>query len=241
MIIKQQWLFLLLAVACLAACTKTVDKWSDKKADTVRDTLTTLSDSRIIAFKVRNTGEVNIQGAINDSARTITVYLPYFYQLQFLEVNVTLPEGASIFPTSDSLVPVFDTAKILYTVTGKSGSKTTYTVQPVIQQAYLQLNELSSATNTAVFNIAGAGAALGISGTNILPSYSVTSLYLIDKGGKEVYKFHEFENATNSTTNMSFSIGKNDKALFLPDTDYWLELRSYTLSSRTQYPIRFVQ
>lgn len=230
-----------LACLCAVACTKTVDRWSDKTADTITDTLITVPDSHIIGFNVQNTGDVNIQGAIDDSAKIITIYLPYFYQLQFLEANITLPAGATISPAADELIPVSDAAAFTYTVTGKSGAKTVYAVHRVVQQPYLYLYDLSSADNITVLNIQGPNPTIGLNGINIIPSYSITSLHLIDADNKEIYKFQEFQSDGNNTTKMVFTIANADKPLLQANTDYWLEMRSYSLTYRMQYPVHFLK
>lgn len=231
----------LLALLCFCACTKTVDRWSDKTGDTVHDTLTTLADNRIVSFQVRNTGEVSILGVVNDSTHAVTVYLPFYYELVYLQPRITVPDGATVFPGPDSLVNILDTAAIRYTVTGKSGAKATYTVHTVMQQPDLRLYDVSDADNTTVYDISSKYVWIGVAGENIIPSFNVTTMYVVDKDGKRLYQFREGDPLNASTSQIQFQIGQQDKSIFKNDTDYWLELQCYSLVARMQYPVRFKQ
>ncbi|MFT3824978.1 MAG: hypothetical protein QM731_13730 [Chitinophagaceae bacterium] len=222
------------------ACTKKTDRWSDKKADTVYDTLTTLSQSRIITYKVANSGEHSIYASIDDTKKEITVYLPHYYQLDYLETEISLPEKATISPSPAELVPVFSTSPFTYTVTGKDGSKSTYTVRIIIQQPEIKLTERSTATSTSSININTS--TLILTGSNIIPSYSVTSVYLLDKDGNQVYKLQQYNGSeTASTSSMPFLFGSDAKDKLAVNTDYWFQVKCYALTYRMQYPVRITK
>jgi len=223
------------------SCKKEIEVWQDKAADTVHDTLTVRSDSRIIEYKIENFTEFNIKGTINDETRQITLYLPYYSRLELLEASITLPEGASISPAADELVPVFSATPFKYTVTGKSGVKTEYAVKVVIQQPVLKLDELSTTAATKVINIASGWEILTITGENMVPAFSSTSLHFIDADGKEVYRVPEYLGTDPLTYTMAFVIDANGKATLQPATDYWLELRSYALKTRMKLPVRITK
>jgi hypothetical protein len=240
---KVKLLSFAVGIAAMAmSCKKTVDNWIDKQEGTVYDTVVSRPDNRIITYAVKNTGEYSVKGSIDNDARMIRVFLPYYYQLLFMEVEIVLPDGASISPSAEELVPVFATSPFKYTVKGKSGQTAGYTVVTVIQQPTLRLNEVSTSSSTRVYNIASNGFSIGITGENFLPSYTVTSLHLMDENGNEIYKFQEWTGSGSiTTTQMPFAIGNNDKGLMETGKDYWLEMRSYSLSYRMQYPIRFTK
>lgn len=223
------------------SCKKTIEVWQDKAADTVHDTLTARPDSRIIEYKIENFTEFNIKGTINEETRQITLYLPHYSRLELLEASITLPEGATISPSADELVPVFSTTPFKYTVTGKSGLKTEYTIQVIIQQPALKLNELSTTAATKVINIASGWEILTITGENIVPAFSSTSLYFMDADGKEVYRVPEYLGQDPLTYNIAFVIDANGKSTLQPATDYWLELRSYALKTRMKLPVRITK
>lgn len=223
------------------SCKKTIEVWKDKVADTVHDTLTTRSDSRVIEYKIENFTDFNIKGAIDEETRQITLYLPHYSRLELLEASITLPQGATISPTAEELVPVFSTSPFKYTVTGKSGLKTEYTVKVIIQQPGIKLNELSTSSATKVINIASAWEILTITGENMVPAFSSTSLYFMDAEGKEVYRVPEYLGFDPLTYNMSFVIDANGKSTLQPATDYWLELRSYALKTKMKFPVRITK
>jgi hypothetical protein len=234
-------LLFFVAIATLSSCTKTVENLIDKKEDTVYTVITDRPDNRIVEYAVKNSGQYNIKGSIDDSTKVITVYLPHFYELQYLEVGITLPDSATISPSDDELVPVFDTATpFKYVVTGKKGTTTVYTVKIVIQQPSFVLNELSSETTTRTINFSGTRTSIGITGLYMIPSYAVTTLHLFDADNNEVYKFQDWTGSnSNATTAMTFAIKQEDKSLINTDTNYWLEVHCYALKYRMTYPVKF--
>lgn len=225
----------------LISCKKTIERWQDKPAETVRETITARADNRIVEYKVENFTDLDIKGAIDDEKKTITIYLPHYSRLEFLETAISLPQGASISPAADVLVPVFPTTPFKYTVTGKSGQKAEYTVKVVVQQPEIILNELSTPTATKVINIASAWEIVVINGQDLVPAFSATSLYFLDKDGKEVYKVPEYLGTEPRTFSMSYVIDATGKATLQPATDYWLEVRSYAVRKKMQLPVRIIK
>ena len=225
------------AIMNFIACTKKTDRWSDKRADTVYDTLTSLSQSRIIDYKVANTGEHSIYANIDNTTKEITIYLPHYYQLEYLEAEITLLQGSSISPSADVLVPVFGSTPFKYTVTGKDGTTTQYAVKIVIQQPEITLTEKSTATTTATISLATS--TIIFTGSNIVPSYSVTSMTMVDKNGQIVYNLQQYNGSEGAgTTSIPFLFGADAKDKLATNTDYWFQIKSYALSYRMKYPVR---
>lgn len=227
-------------VCCYAgftvSCTKKVDKWSDVKADTVYDTISNLPASRILNYKVLNTGSDAIYSSVNNKEKTITVYLPYYYALYYMETEISLPTGVTISPAATTLAPVFSDTTFTYTVTASNGSKATYSLHTVIQQPELQLNELSTATTTTTLFLR-AGGSYPFNGKNFVPANSVTKLNLVDAKGKVIYQFDE-SSIEPYTYQMNFTANANALTVLAKDTDYWLQVKSYNLTYTTQYPVR---
>lgn len=131
----------LLALSLLTACsdTETVEPPAQRT-------------NRILTYEVANTAE-SIYGAVNDQDSTIKVYLPYFYYLTVLQGNVTVPEGASVSPTSGTLlknVPAIvrgDTT-VYYDVTAADGSTARYKLVLDTQQPALVVDELTTDPET---------------------------------------------------------------------------------------------
>ncbi len=138
MFTKNYLLFLLVMIlsAGVFSCKKT-------------EALPAQPQNRIIQYKVTNVQDTVIYGAINDSSRTITVYLPFYLNLQVIDPVVQVSEGATLqgdvapVPVSDSLTS--------YTVKGRDGSAATYKLSIVVQAPPLVLQELSSATSTSAY------------------------------------------------------------------------------------------
>ena len=92
----------------LTSCDNEEERWTDVKEDPVTEVITDLDTRRIISFKVTNPGESQaIYSAVNNLDRTITVYLPSYFEYQYLETAVTLPEKTTISPAASELIPVF--------------------------------------------------------------------------------------------------------------------------------------
>lgn len=220
---------------CQYGCTKHEDRWSDKTADTVHDTVSNLASTRILAYQVTNTGEDVIYSSVDDKEKTITVYLPHYYALTYLEPGITLTEGATITPGANDLVPVFGTVPFTYLVTGKNKETATYTMKIVIQQPQFTLTELSTATATTNLSTG----VLQIKGNNMLPNYDATKVYLVNNAGNKVYS--NFSPTNTGTTQLMTWFWGTDAATnpaLAANTDYWVVVESYSLKVKMQYPVR---
>jgi len=90
------------------------------KGDTVYDTLDVpaLPGSRMLEYNVANLADGPIYSAIDHTSKVITVYLPHYYALEFIEPDIVLPEGSTVEPESGELVAVFAETPVSYKVTG---------------------------------------------------------------------------------------------------------------------------
>jgi hypothetical protein len=132
--------FVWLTLGLLAACT-----------DTEIVEPPALRANRVLTYEVANTAEP-LYGAVNDRDSTIKVYLPYFYYLSTLEGNVTVSDGATVTPTSGTLlknVPaIAKGATVYYTVTAADGSSRRYTLLVDTRQPELIVDELTTDPET---------------------------------------------------------------------------------------------
>jgi hypothetical protein len=239
-----------LLLFCIS-CKKTVENRVDVKAGPVTDTVTSRENNRIISYRVQSPVAGGIYAYVNDSDNTVTVYLPYFYALNFIEVAaVELPAGTTISPGIDELVPVFNDKPFMYTVTAVDKTTRKYTVKIVVLQEKLVINELSTAatTKTYAFNFSTGALAdvyFAITGSHMVPSADYTTLHLMDaaSGGNEVLKASLSQSELPLSTYMyySYRYDKNDASTWRvkAGTDYWLEVRSYNRKHRMTYPVRF--
>lgn len=114
-------LFLLLLTG-VASCTKT--EYIDYEKSQL---------NRILSYKITNT-EQELAGAINQEKGTITLYVPYYYSIEYLMADIKLDEGATLYNAEGEeinldggLEPVqlgADTVK--YTVKSESGTSRNY-------------------------------------------------------------------------------------------------------------------
>lgn len=237
--LKTRQLFLSSAICLLALlsnCKKEVENWIDKKEDTVYDTTSTLAANRVISYKVLNTNSEPIYSSIDDQKKTITVYLPHYYGLYYMETKIELPKDATISPAETELAPVFSAQPFSYKVTAKDGSSATYTLNTIVMQPALQLEEFSSATSTYTAS-AGTGYTIAIAGANFVPSQTVTKLNVLDQTGKLIYQLGGTPSEA-STTYMTFLWTDDAQNKLLKNTDYWLQIDSYGRKQKMQYPIQ---
>lgn len=216
-------------------CTKTKERIIDKAADPVYDTLTT-SAGPVMDYKINTDNEQGIYANVDNHEGKINVYLPYFYQLQFIEPAITLAHGYTITPSPEELVPVVGTAPFVYTVKDSTGKTREYAVNIVVQQPDLVINELSTASSTVTLN----PDYVNISGKNMLPTFNVTSLRIFDSNGADVgFLALNDDLSQQFSGRLTFIKTGGDVSKLTPDTDYWIEIRCYTLVKRMQYPVRF--
>ena len=221
-------------VTLIGACTDEVENLIERKGDTVVDTLTALPGTRILEYSVENAPEV-IYGAINNSTRTITIYLPQQYaDFRIIDPVISLPEGTTITPDDDELVPVTTEEPFVYTVSAPEQEDVEYTVITIRQHPKIVLDELSTSEDTTNI-IVPSGNAFIITGKNFIPDVSITRVYLIDEDEND----YELEFSSN-TQRTAVSTRLDLPAILdeeLVGRFYWVEMRAYALTVRMKYPI----
>jgi hypothetical protein len=134
-LLRALWCICLATV--MASCTKTTEIEPPAQAQ-----------NRILSYQITNVQGTPIEGVVNDDNKTIKVYLPYHYYLTTLEPTIKISDGATITPTSGTLIEdlldFFDNGRdISYEVTAKDGSKAVYKLQIIVQQGDFKLEEIS--------------------------------------------------------------------------------------------------
>ena len=220
----------------LTSCDNEEDRWTDVKGETIKEVVTDLDAKRILSFKVTNPGETQaLYSAVDNVKKTITVYLPSFYEYQYLETAITLPEKTTISPVATELLPVFSKTPVTYTTKAADGTTAAYTVKIVIQQPEIILKELS--TETEIFNIQ-AGSSLTVKGENFVPSYEVTKLFIVDAQGNKKFQLKQYNDGVDiASFYIMYSFPTIENGL-QTDTDYWLLMESYNVSKTMKYPFR---
>ncbi|MEL1254145.1 hypothetical protein AAEO57_10185 [Flavobacterium sp. DGU38] len=224
---------------CLWSCTKEEDIYEDRKGENVNEIITDQSKNKILSYKITNPGEKQaIYSAVDHDAKTITTYLPAYYQLEFMQVAIELPQGTTISPKATELVPVFSAAPFEYTVTAADGTTAKYKLNVVVQYPDMVLDELSTESSTQKL-----GSIITVTGGNLLVSGSVTKLYLTDENGSKVwnYTMDELNSASMSLRFQAVIPNLADYNAFIADKQkkYWLQLESYGITKRMTFPVTF--
>ena len=110
-------LFLIAGIA-MTSCTKTED-------------LDPLPQDKILEYRVSNLQDTVIYGAIDNTNNTITVYVPFYFELTVIDPWISLSPGARL---AGEILPVaLDETNVTYTVIAENGAQRTYRLQ-IIQQ-----------------------------------------------------------------------------------------------------------
>ena len=227
--------FLIMGSICLSSCTKEED---------VTEITTDQTKNKILSYKITNPGQKDaIYSAVDDEAKTITAYLPAYYQLELMEVAIELPQGTTISPAADELVPVFSEKPLEYTVTAADGTTAKYTLKVVIQYPNIKLTELSINVFTGAVSTAKIGSPLTVTGKNFFPSGAVTKLNVLDEDGKKVWNY-TIDEANSTSTSLRFvAVNSNSdeyKALIVDKTKkYWVQLESYGMVTKMTHHVTF--
>lgn len=113
-----EFILVIMAAAGMASCTKTMD-------------LPGLPQNKITSYKVVNLPDTVIYGAIDNIEKTITVYVPFYYNMVVIDPEITLSEGAKL---SERALPVsINATNVKYTVTGADGNINIYSLKIVNQ------------------------------------------------------------------------------------------------------------
>ena len=220
--------------------------WSCTKEEDVTEVVTDQTKNKILSYKITNPGQKQaIYSAVDNEAKTITAYLPAYYELQLMQVEIGLPEGTKVSPSAEELVPVFSEKPVEYTVTATDGSTAKYKLNVVIQYPEMTLNELSFMRASGNMFIAKLGQIITVTGNNFLPSAAVTKLYILDEDGKKVWGSYTVNEQNSTSSRIRFDLlGSHDpeayKALIADKTKkYWLQVESYGIVKKMTEHVTF--
>lgn len=233
-----RYAFLLLGSLCLWNCTKEED---------VTEVVTDQTKNKILSYKITNPGQKQaIYSAVDNETKTITAYLPAYYQLELMEVAIELPQGTTISPSASELVPVFTDKPFEYTVTASDGTTSKYKLNVVIQYPEMALNELSRIRPTTGAVVAAKiGQIITVTGANLIASGAVTKLYILDKDGKKVWGSYSMNELNSSSISLRFDLAANHdpdayKTLTTDKTtQYWLQVECYGIIKKMTLPVTF--
>jgi len=217
----------LLITSVFTACKKTMD-------------LPELPNSRITEYKVP-VSDGTIAGVIDESDKTITVYLPFYYQLDVIDPQITVSDGAKLNTIIEPVDVMSETTT--YTVTGNNNSTTTYKLKIEIQQlGPLVVIEPSTATTTT-------GWAIGSKTISIQGNFNTTDATKIKVsliGSDKVEHALIISGQTASVTPIILATGKTYMLTNLqipqdlPDGEYKVRVKILHLTGETTYPIKLI-
>jgi len=207
------------------------------------ESLPTLPNSKITAFKVP-LAEGDIYAAIDQQEHLITLYLPYYNELEMIVPQISLEPGATLLEQIKP-ISVLDTS-IRYTVRGADKSISTYTLKSIVQQpgTALALQELSSANHNQVFGVGAYN--LQLQGVFNTTDIEKIQAFLVDQAGHELPLLSSTEFSTayirvkynSSTKQKEYSFGD----LRMPTTAmpglYQVRIKVRGATTQTQYPIK---
>ena len=197
-------------------------------------------NSRIISYTVP-VYDGELSGIIDESDKTITVYLPFYYQLDVIDPIITLAEGASI--KEESLpVDVLDN-QTTYTVTGADKSTTTYKLNIKVQQiSPLVLNELS--TGTTPTNVVIGSGSLVISGNFNTMDPTKIKAFLVGENNVETplkpslnYSEHYISVSINPDGSKKYSLNYLAVPASMEPGNYRLKVKIQSLTAMNEKPI----
>lgn len=216
----------LLALGAALSCKKT-------------ESLPPVTQSNIISFAVNNLPDTAVYGAIDNTDRTITIYLPFYYSISVIDPVIKVTDGAKI---QEEIVPFKTTDTARYTVKGKDNSTTVYKAFVVVQPPAtpFTLLELSTATNYATANPGYNQFSFG--GMFYTTNAALTQSWLVNSKGVEtpitgggIFVNTDSETGVTSYWRVSVTVPPTlDSGLYLIKSSIWG--RTATM----QYPIHVV-
>lgn len=198
-------------------------------------------NSRIESFKVP-VSDGEISGIIDEGDKTITVYLPFFYQLDVIDPKIKLADGAVL---KEKVLPVevMDNATT-YTVTGADKTVSVYKLIIQIQQiSPLVLDEVSTAGTAAKWGI-GNGF-ISVSGNFNTTDVTKVKVYLVGADGKEIALVPSPSSTTGIAvvllpTGKTYRLGNLQVPQTIDPGMYKLRAKVYALVAEAKNPIEIV-
>ncbi|GEP94056.1 hypothetical protein [Chitinophaga cymbidii] len=160
----------LLALMTIASCTKTED-------------LPARTQSSMLSFAVTNLPDTLIYGVVDQTDHTITVYLPFYYNLNIIDPQIKVSEGASVL---EELLPVnVNDSTQQYTVKGKDSSVTVYKLKIYVQPPGVPFVLTEISTADSYYETWPGYGQFSITGSFYTLNAKIADAWLVDKSGAE--------------------------------------------------------
>lgn len=219
------FLYFILVICTLIACKKTVGLPSEPQ-------------NKILEYKVTNIQDTVIYGAIDEVEKSITVYVPYYYNVAVIDPEIKLSAGAKLQYQPEAVE--VERSDVVYQVKAANGAVTSYKLYIVLQQAAkLILNENSTSNVIAVYY---PNNPIVLRGNFFTTNPEAANAYLVSKkDSKEVsinYGLAAIGKSLDANNQVLYSL--NYQTL-LPTIDsglYQVKLKLFGQTAVSQYPIR---
>lgn len=179
-------------------------------------------NSKILAYTV-SLPEGDLHGVVDDSEKTITLYIPLQYGLTFFDPKITLSAGATV-NNANQRVDILD-EKVSYNVTGSDKSTTTYKLIIAVQQKTPLVIEELSDTDIAKINI---GNSISVTGNFERTLFDEVKMTLIGSDGKETV-------LAKGSSFISSTITKEGKVLYSINRQMPLDMKPGVYKVRVKY------
>lgn len=214
----------MLLLTVLFACKKTMD-------------LPAQPNNRILEYKVTNVQDTVIYGAIDEIEKSITVYVPFYYNLAVIDPEIKLSDGAKLQEPANAVE--VNRTDVVYKVKATDGTIASYKLKIVVQNAGdLFIKELSSASSTAVFY---PNALLNVSGNFFTNDGAVVDTWLVAKnGGKETSIRYGILGGGRIVENgeVIYTISYNTLLPTLDSGLYHIKVKVFGQTALSKFPIR---
>lgn len=194
-----------------------------------------LSNSKIVEYAVP-VSDSNILGVIDETDHTITVYLPFYYELNVIDPKIKLAAGATLKETPVPVDVLND--KTTYTVTGADKTTTTYKLIIKIQQdSPLVLQEHSTADNIREY-------AVNDVSFTVTGNFYTTDIQKIKTSLVSQKTGQETTLTTNPNSRMTrfgdgiYSLAPLDVTPSVDTGLYYVKVNKLGLTAQTKYPVR---
>ena len=193
-------------------------------------------NSKILSYVVP-LPEGDLQGVVDDTEKTITVYIPLQYGLTFIEPKIKLSPGASMNNTPQR-IDVMD-EKISYTITGTDKTTTSYKLIMVVQQKTPLTVEELSATDIKKISI---GSAITITGNFERTMFDQVKMSLVGTDGKETVlsKGGEYVSSTIKEDGKVFYSIERQMPLDMQPGVYKVKVKFLKLDIEMKKPVELV-
>ena len=195
-------------------------------------------NNRIIEYKVTNVQDTAIYGAIDEIEKSITVYIPFYYNLVVIDPEIKLSAGAKLQEPIDAIEVT--RTDMVYKVRAADGNVASYKLKIVVQNAGdLYVKELSTTANIAVYY---PNAQFVVYGNFFTKDPSVVDIWLVSKkNAKEFpikYGVAHGGSSLDDKGIVSYSVNYDNLLPSLDSGLYDIKVKVFGQTAQSKFPVR---